>query len=422
MKRWIVLIACIATLFAVVPAGAATGVDDLIQGSRFCDSAPQYRPGAIVVDGPASQLSVHREVLQPAFADACIYGSGLVTYLGTGEQSGINAVIERRADRAFGTADIPMTPVELAQADADQRASDRRNRIARVHQIPLFISIQSVVYNISFCSVPRLNLRSSVLSSIYTGVITKWNDPLLVADNPSLERCNYPIRIVKRADYAGSTLTFKDYLSKRNPVWTYYKQSAQNQTWPTVANACPALDDDGVADCISTTQNSIGYIGYHTARTRHLRSAFLDNVASQALPTPEQRFLGPSPDGCTAAAQSAVIPPAVRRQRIKVPGVAEYATPGFSPTQADWSTVSLTDAPQGYPMCSFAYAFIYSALQAAYYYQYYSPNAARTAADYMWTALTDAAQAKLTAYDYARLPANVLDVAKAGLETIRFEN
>ena len=419
----LILCLAVASAGASMPAGADEyGTNRFLEDSVFCDTKGPYRNGPAVVDGPASQLDVQTDVFDPAFGRACRIGSGLVTYLGTGERAGIDAVLDRRAERAFGTSDIPLTPVELAQAYGDLRAPDRRGRTSAIHHIPLAVSITAVAYNLSTCSVTTLNLRSTVLSAIFGGTITTWNHALLVQDNPKLESCDFPIRLVKRADFAGSTMTFKDYLSKRNPHWNYYEQPAQNTLWPTITNACPALDDGGVADCIRSTQYSIGYIQARTAKVAGLRTARLDNVATQFATDPDERFVAPTPAGCTAAAASAFIPPGVQKRPVQVTQFYTYETQSVSPTRGDWSTISLTDAPEGYPLCSFAYALIYISLQTAYVGQTYLANTGRTAVDYLWTAVSDGAQAKLPPFSYGALPPNVAEISRLGISEIRFQS
>lgn len=425
MKRFRFLVAVAALMSSVastLPARAATPVDRLMENSRFCDTSRQFRNGPASVDGPSSQLNVHNDVFEPAFAKACRIGSGLITYLGTGDQAGINAVLDRRAERAFGTADIPLSPVEMAQAYFDTRAPDRRGRYTAIHQIPLMVSVFGVAYNLPSCKVPALNLRSTVLSAIFNGTIASWDDRLLVRDNPGLAGCRLPIRLIKRADFAGSTAIFKDYLAKRNPQWTHYKQPAQNLSWPTLANTCPALDEDGMADCIASTSNSIGYLSLRTAKLARLKMARLDNVQSQTEIDPEKAFIAPSPEACTEAARSAFIPPGVEKQQVRPVPFYEYETNSVSPTRGDWSTVSLTDAPRGYPMCSFGYAFIYISLQIAYFGQQYLPNTARTAVDYLYTAVTPQAQRRLPPFGYGALPDNVAKISILGLSEIRFQS
>lgn len=395
------------------PAGA---VHRLFGNSVFCDQRQDNKGTAAVADGPSSQIGVHTDVFAPAFAAACPSGSGLVTYLGTGEQAGINAVVDHWAERRFGTADVPFSTLERVQATFDLRAPDRRNRSSLVHQVPLFLDVQAIGYNLSACPVPKLNLRSQVLSLIYSGRINYWNHDLIVLDNPGLKTCVLPIRVIKRAEFSGSTATFKDYLSKRNPQWNYYKQPPQNQLWPSFTNACPALGEEGMADCIISTRNSIGYIQYRMAKLRAIKTAHVDSATSALSTDPSKRFIAPSAAACTQAAASSILLPPID----PVPLVFTE-TPGISPTIGDWSTVSLTDAPAGYPICSFGYAFIFNNIQPAYAGQSYPFGAARTSVDYLWTAVSDAAQAKLAGSDYGRLPPNVLAASRAGLEEIRFQ-
>ncbi|MHB8510885.1 MAG: substrate-binding domain-containing protein [Actinomycetota bacterium] len=414
MKKLLLIAIALSSLLASIGARASTPVDGDVANSQFCDHY-YYRPGPAVADGPASQLDVHRNVFEPEYAKACRIGSGLLTYLGTGEQAGVDAVVNRNSERAFGTGDVALSAQQLAQADLDQSAPDKRGRTNLLHQLPLFITPITIGYNIS-CKTSTLKLRSQVLSLIFSGVITTWNDRLIVQDNPDLAVCAKSIRLVKRADFAGSTLTFKDYLSKRNPQWDYYKQQAENQLWPTVTNECPALDEDGMVDCLRTTKNSIGYLTFRSAKVGHINVAELDNASSAA----QSQFLEPSPQGCTAAAASAVVPPTVQRQNINEAGFSP-ATPGFDATQGDWSNVSITDAPVGYPMCSIGFAYMYSNIHdVAYFGDYYSANAARTAVDYLWIALSDAAQARLESYQYGMLPANLRSESQYGLAQIRY--
>ncbi|MGH2831044.1 MAG: substrate-binding domain-containing protein [Actinomycetota bacterium] len=416
MRVLLPLAAVLIQAMALLPA-RADEVEMFIQDSKFCDKQIQFKGTSAVADGPYSHLEVHNGVLAPAYARACPSGSGLMTFLGTGERSGIEALLYRNAARHFGTTDVPMSHLELIQADGDLVAPDRRGRNSFVNHVPLFVSAQAVGYNLANCPVPALNVRSQVLSAIYTGLVTRWDDPLIAGDNPGLASCDRDILVAKRADFSGSTLAFKDYLSKRNPQWSYYKQPAQNQNWPTVTNRCPAYGDVAMARCILTTQDSIGYLPFRTAKNYRVNVASLDSVASAVQPDPAARFVRPSAQGCTDAASSSVIPPPIRSQRALF-----YQTPQVNPTTLDWNSVSLSDAPLGYPMCALAYGLIYQNIQTAYFGQSYSVGAGRTSIDYLWTALKEDAQSRLAVYDYGRLPPNLVDVARAGLETVRYQS
>ncbi|HVL89583.1 MAG TPA: substrate-binding domain-containing protein [Actinomycetota bacterium] len=425
MKRALLACVLMLTMVGAITPAVADGhdnydnVDRLFENSKFCDKFQSFRPREAVVDGPSSQLGLFNEVFEPAYAKACRIGSGLLTYLGTGERAGVNAILNRRADRAFGTTDVPLSQVEIVEANLDLRAPDRRGRITSIHHIPVAVQITAVVFNLSACGVDQLNLRSPVLSSVFSGTITRWNDGVLVRDNPKLADCDAPIRLVKRADVAGSSLSLKDYLSKRNPQWNYYRQPSRNQAWPTIQNYCPALDEGGMADCIRSTQYSIGYIQYRAARLARLKVARLDNPVSTASLDPDTAFVAPSPAACTAAAESAFIPPGHQKRAVTATFFT-FETPSVSPTRGDWNSVSLTDAPRGYPLCSLSYALIYISLQNTYHGQLYLPGTARTAVDYLWTAVSPAAQKRLPAFDFGTLPDQIVAVSRLGLSEIRY--
>lgn len=426
------LVAMLSTC-VLAPVGR-TSADTLMPGSKFCDQAKPFKGIPIVVDGPSSQIPVHTRVFQPAYVRACRSGAGMVTYLGSGDRAGLEAVLDHRGNRTFGTSDVAFSTAEWLQAWFDLHASDRHNRtsIFGVHQIPLYVNVIAVGYNLPSCRVKSLNLRSQVLSLIYAGLINFWDHAALVQDNPGLATCHFPIRLIKRADVAGTTTTFKNFLGKRNPIWRHYEQPEQNVVWPSIANACPALGEDGMADCILSTQNSIGYLQFYEARVRGVRVARLDNVASGAAPpdginigpartvTGSPQFVAPTPGACTEAAASAVLAPTQPREDVPVQagGIRTYVTKrGLSHTSLDWSSVSITDAPRGYPICSFSFALTFAELLHAYS-DGFDQRQARTAVDYLVTAVSDAAQAGLVTFGFGRLPPEVQRASQEGLKNI----
>lgn len=408
-------LAALTTALALT-AAPARATHSLLYGSVFCDRSATTRGSPITVDGPSSQVTVHTDVFAPAYAEACPSGAGMVTYLGTGDRAGVDAIIDHVATRHFGTSDLALTTVEKAQAELDFRARDQRGRRSGLHHIPLYIEAQAVGYNLP-AACGSLNLRGQVLGLIYSGRVTRWNHDTLRMDNPGLAACNLPVRLVKRVDFAGSTAIFKDYLSKRDPSWNLYEQPERNQDWPSLGSACPALGDEGVADCILSLEGAIGYLPLHTARLRGVRVAPVDNAASALDGNPARRFIAPSAAACQTAATAAVTAPTVPPVSL---GGGSEPTNGFPGTRSDWSVISITDAPAGYPICGIAYALMFDRLQAAYGGSTYPFGAARTSVDYLWTALGAAAQGRLAAFDYAPLPRTLLDTARAGVEAIRY--
>ncbi|WP_426509608.1 substrate-binding domain-containing protein [Dactylosporangium sp. McL0621] len=71
--------------------------------------------------------------------------------------------------------------------------------------------------------VDNLRLSGDNIAKIFTGTLTMWNDPALLADNPGLALPAIPIVPVVRTDGSGSTWQFTQWLAARHaPQWTAY--------------------------------------------------------------------------------------------------------------------------------------------------------------------------------------------------------
>jgi phosphate transport system substrate-binding protein len=123
-------------------------------------------------------------------------------------------------------------------------------------EIPNYVSPIAVIYNLE--GVDELNLSGETLAQIFTGKITKWNDPAIAEDNPDAELPNESITAVHRADDSGTTDNFTAYLESAAPdVWTY----GEVGEWP-IKHGEAATGTSGV---VSAVQNGTGTIGYADA-------------------------------------------------------------------------------------------------------------------------------------------------------------
>lgn len=85
--------------------------------------------------------------------------------------------------------------------------------------LPVFISPIAVIYNVE--GVKDLKLDAATMAGIFTGKITKWNDPAIVALNAGATLPDAAITAVHRLDKSGTTGNFTDYLYQNAPdVWT----------------------------------------------------------------------------------------------------------------------------------------------------------------------------------------------------------
>src|SRR5262245_57972031 len=130
----------------------------------------------------------------------------------------------------------------------------------------------TLMYNlrIGTSRVTNLRLSGQNIAKIFTGVLTKWNDPAIAADNPGLDLPAIRIVPVVRSDGGGAILAFTRWMAAtESQYWTAY--CAQVQRDPcTPVSAYPILPgsgmvaqagDLGVSGYVSQAA-AVGAIGY----------------------------------------------------------------------------------------------------------------------------------------------------------------
>jgi phosphate transport system substrate-binding protein len=155
-----------------------------------------------------------------------------------------------------------------------------------------------IAVNIDGVGQAQLKLTGPVLAEIFLGNISRWSDARIKAHNPALSLPDAPIAVVRRSDGSGTTFNFTDYLSQVSPDWKLRAGSGLLISWPTGASA---RGNEGVAQLVQTTRNSIGYVEYAQATQLRLNHALLQNGAGN--------FVRPSAASFQAAAASATWDP-----------------------------------------------------------------------------------------------------------------
>ncbi|WP_040158627.1 phosphate ABC transporter substrate-binding protein PstS [Nigerium massiliense] len=145
--------------------------------------------------------------------------------------------------------------------------------------LPVYISPIAVIYNVQ--GVKDLKLDADTLAGIFSGKITKWNDPKIKALNASANLPATNITAVHRSDDSGTTNNFTDYLGKASTVWG---QDASD-TWPKNFKGEAAKGTSGVVDAVKTGTGTIGYAD--ESATQGLDIADLKVGNEFVKPTPE---------------------------------------------------------------------------------------------------------------------------------------
>jgi phosphate transport system substrate-binding protein len=183
-----------------------------------------------------------------------------VTYGAIGSGGGIDQITSRTVD--FGASDAPLTEEQFEEADG-------------VEQIPWALSGTVPAYNVS--GVPEnLKLSGEVLSDIYLGTVTQWNDPSIAALNPGVNLPSTKITPIYRSDGSGDTYAFTNYLSTVNPE---FKSKVGTSTTVKFPTGVGAEKNDGVSAAISQTDGAIGYVGLAYALSNELSMPLVQNPA-----------------------------------------------------------------------------------------------------------------------------------------------
>lgn len=184
-----------------------------------------------------------------------------VTYGAIGSGGGIRSLKDKTVD--FGATDVFLSDEEIKEMGSE------------VVHIPTALGGIVLSYNIK--DVTELKLTAEVISDIYLGKITKWNDAKLKDLNPSLNLPDKSIIPVYRSDGSGTTAVFSEYMSKVNGAWAEAIGAGKSLKFPNDTKAISAKGNPGVAGIIAETEGAIGYIGSEYALALNMASALLQN-------------------------------------------------------------------------------------------------------------------------------------------------
>jgi phosphate transport system substrate-binding protein len=228
-----------------------------------------------------------------------------------------------------GITDASTSTVNIGASDAYLSSSDKTTYPTMLN-IALAISAQQVNYNLPTVTKP-LKLDGTVLAEMYTGKITKWNDPAVAALNPGVSLPDIPVVPLHRADSSGDSFLFTSYLNSQDPGAWPASNVGTTVSWPSVSGALAETGNGGMVSGCGATKGCIAYIGIsYLAKTQaaKLGQAMLKNGTGQ--------FLAPSPSTISAEAS---------------------AETGKTPADETLSMINAS-APGGYPIINYEYAMV----------------------------------------------------------------
>ena len=229
-----------------------------------------------------------------------------INYQSIGSGGGIRQLMDQTVD--FGASDAPMTDAQLARA-----------KLPILH-IPTVLGAVVLTYNLPGVQ-GELRLDPAALSDLYFGKIRRWNDPKLVALNPTLNLPNIPVVITHRSDGSGTTAIFTDYLAKVSPDWKQKVGAGTAVKWPT---GLGGKGNEGVTGLVKQTPGGIGYVELIYALTNKMPVASMKNSSGN--------FIVPDMKSVTAAAAGSLktMPEDFRVSITNSAGAMTYPISGFT--------------------------------------------------------------------------------------------
>ncbi len=270
------LAAFTTTAATVVPASAATR-----QASATVNETPPK--GSVNIFETGSTL------LYPLFqlwssAYHKQYSNIKVTPSGTGSGAGIS-------DAADGIVKIGASDAYLSGTQVSQNPG--------LKNIALAISAQQINYNVPGLNKVHLKLSGSVLSAIYQGKITTWNDQAISALNPGVTLPADKIIALHRSDSSGDTFLFSSFLSAADSRgWGQGIGYGTSIGFPSISNALGETGNGGMVTGCAATPGCIAYIGIS-----YLGKTQADGLGEAQLQNASGKFLLPTPASMTAEAK-----------------------------------------------------------------------------------------------------------------------
>lgn len=292
--------------------------------------------------------------------------SNRVNYGAIGSGAGIRNLQDKTVD--FGASDAFMSDDEIKEIGTD------------VIHIPTAMGAVVLSYNLP--GVDGLKLTASIISDIYRGKITNWQDEKIKALNPDLSLPNQAITPVYRSDGSGTTFVFSDYMSKADSVWNEEIGTGKALKMPNNVGVA-SKGNPGVAGVVKETLGSIGYIGSEYALALALPTALIQNNAGN--------FVAPDEKSISASAETDI----PNDTRVMITNSAN---------------------PEAYPISTFTWIIVYKEQS----YNNRSEAKAKALVGLLNFIIGEEGQSIASKTHYAPLSASVVEKTKANIASMTF--
>jgi phosphate ABC transporter phosphate-binding protein len=237
--------------FARIIAGATLGVITLTSLSAGALTAA-WAADYTAINGAGSSWSAN--AIEQWRTNVKQYGMN-VNFASTGSSDGRNQFREGTVDYAVSEIPYGLTDGSTVDPKPDRDFA----------YMPIVAGGTAFMYNLTSGGKQITNLRLSgeVITKIFTGKITKWDDPAIVADNPKVSLPARQIVPVVRSDGSGSTAQLTTWMTAQHgSIWGAYCEAAGRGSGCGLTSNFPVVGGSGFV----AQPNSTGVAGYVAQR------------------------------------------------------------------------------------------------------------------------------------------------------------
>ena len=237
-------------------AGGGSNTSAAATGDIACST------GTLNAEGSTAQTNAMTAWIN-AYTKKCT--GAKINYNPTGSGAGISSFSAGQVD--FAGSDSALSP------DKGEPAAATKACGSTALDLPMVIGPIAIAYKLK--GVDKLVLTPDLIAKIFTGKITKWDDPAIAAKNNGAKLPSTPINVVYRSDASGTTQNFETYLAAAAPSVFTTKPAKDNAA--TVFKGQGKAKSQGVAAAIAGTEGSIGYDEYSFAVSSSLSTVSIDS-------------------------------------------------------------------------------------------------------------------------------------------------
>jgi phosphate ABC transporter phosphate-binding protein len=177
-------------------------------------------------------------------------------------------------DERLGAGELDFAGSDFAPevAVGAARASNMRRFATVLGAVVPIYNVQGVTQNLRF--------TGETLADIYLGRVRRWNDSEIRISNKGVHVPDAEISVIHRSDGSGTSWVWSDFLSKVSPIWSSSVGRGITLHWPVGTGA---EYNEGMANAVQNTPNSIGYVELAYAIQHQLNFGAVRNRAGEYI-------------------------------------------------------------------------------------------------------------------------------------------